>query len=123
MKGVQKLTPAMFDSIPALLEQGLSKTQIAGQFGVMLSTLVVQCSRRGISLRRGGRLGRRRTLTLPEAPLDLSDKTMVGLRKKARSMGVNEVRLARDLLETIVADDLYDAVLDHCEDWASDPLP
>ncbi|MGX9432175.1 MULTISPECIES: helix-turn-helix domain-containing protein [Bradyrhizobium] len=123
MKGVQKLTPAMFDNIPALLEQGLSKTQIAEQFGVMLSTLVVQCSRRGISLRRGGRLGRRRTLTLPEAPLDLSDKTMVGLRKKARSMGINEVRLARDLLETIVADDLYDAVLDHCEDWASDPLP
>ena len=34
------------------------------------------------------------------------------LRKKARSMNVDPVRLARDLLETIVADDLYNAVLD-----------
>ena len=37
---------------------------------------------------------------------------MTALRKKARSMGTCEVRLARDLLETIVADDLYSAVLD-----------
>ena len=37
---------------------------------------------------------------------------MIALREKARSMGVNEVRLVSDLLETIVTDDLYSAVLD-----------
>ena len=37
---------------------------------------------------------------------------MIALRKKARSMGMDEVRLASDLLETIVTDDLYNAVLD-----------
>ena len=106
------LTPEMYAEIPTLIERGLTKVDIAQRFGVTLGTLAVQCSRRGISLRRGGSLGRKRTLTLPEAPLDLSDVTMTALRKKARSMGTCEVRLARDLLETIVADDLYSAVLD-----------
>ena len=108
----RRLTPEMYDSIPALLAQGTDKIEIARQFGVTPSTLVVQCSRRGISLRRGGGFGRKQTLTLPEAPLELSDTTLAQLRKKARSMNVDPVRLARDLLETIVADDLYDAVLD-----------
>jgi hypothetical protein len=112
MKGKLKLTQERYDSIPALLEQGLNKIQIAEQFGVTPSTLIVQCSRRGISLSRKGPKGRRRTLTLPEAPLDLADTTMVALREKARAMGTDAVRLARDLLETIVVDDLYTAVLD-----------
>jgi hypothetical protein len=115
LKGVKKLTPEKYDSIPELLAQGLNKAAIAERFGVTPSTLVVQCSRRGISLSRRGPKGRRRTLTLPEAPLDLSDVTMVALREKARDMGTDVVRLVRDLLETIVADDLYNAVLD-CED-------
>lgn len=112
MQGKLKLTQEKYDSIPALLEQGLNKIQIAEQFGVKASTLIVQCSRRGISLSRKGPKGRRRTLTLPEAPLDLSDAIMVALRVKARSMGVDAVRLARDILEIVVADDLYTAVLD-----------
>lgn len=112
MKGKLKLTQDKYDSIPALLEQGLKKAEIAAQFGVTPSTLVVQCSRRGISLSKYGPRGRRRTLTFPEAPLDLSDSIMIALRGKARSMGIDAVRLARNLLETIVADDLYNAVLD-----------
>jgi hypothetical protein len=106
------LTPDMYAEIPALIEQGLTKAGIAERFGVTPGTLVVQCSRRGISLSRVGPRGRRRTLTLPEAPLDLSDTVMIALRHKARSMGTDVVQLARDLLETIVADDLYAAVLD-----------
>jgi hypothetical protein len=113
MKGNKpKLTQDKYDSIPALLAQGMNKAAIAEQFGVKPNTLVVQCSRRGISLSRRGPKGRKRTLTLPEAPLDLADATMVALREKARTMGTDAVRLARDLLETIVADDLYTAVLD-----------
>jgi transposase-like protein len=102
----------MYAEIPALIEQGRTKVEIAERFGVTPSTLAVQCSRRGISLSKSGPRGRRRTLTLPEAPLDLSDVVMVGLREKARAMGTDAVKLARDLLEAIVADDLYAAVLD-----------
>ena len=107
-----RLTPDKYDSIPALLDQGLNKVAIAEQFGVKPGTLIVQCSRRGISLSRRGPKGRRCTLTLPEAPLELSDVTLVRLREKARTLGTDAVKLARDLLETIVADELYNAVLD-----------
>jgi hypothetical protein len=107
-----KLTQERYESIPALLERGMDREKIAAQFGVTANTLQVQCSRRGISLRSGGRLRRRCIMSLPEAPLDLSDRVMVALREKARLMGVDEVRLASDLLETIVTEDLYNAVLD-----------
>jgi len=77
------LTTEMYAEIPTLIERGLTKVDIAQRFGVKLGTLAVQCSRRGISLRRGGSLGRKRTLTLPEAPLDLSDATMTALKEGA----------------------------------------
>ena len=107
---VRRLTEEMYDGIPTLLEQGMDKHGIAMLYGVTVNTLAVQCSRRGITLRKGGStLGHR---SLLEAPLDLSNTVIVALRKKAMSMGTSEVRLARDLLETIIADDLYSAVLD-----------
>src|SRR3954454_8584046 len=111
MQGIKVLTQEKYDSIPALLEQGLDRTQIAALFGVTPASLQVQCSRRGISLRQGGRRTRR-DLSLADAKLDLNQHVMIALREKARSMGVDEVRLASDLLETIVTDDLYGAVLD-----------
>jgi hypothetical protein len=112
MRGVKVLTQEKYDSVPVLLEQGLDRTQIATLFGVTPASLQVQCSRRGISLRPGGRRTPRRTLSLADAKLDLNNAIMIALREKARSMGVNEVRLVSDLLETIVTDDLYSAVLD-----------
>jgi hypothetical protein len=112
MQGIKVLTQEKYDSIPALLEQGLDRTQIAALFGVTPASLQVQCSRRGISLRQGGRRTPRRDLSLADAKLDLNQHVMIALREKARSMGVDEVRLASDLLETIVTDDLYGAVLD-----------
>jgi len=112
MQGIKVLTQEKYGSIPALLEQGLDRTQIAALFGVTPASLQVQCSRRGISLRQGGRRTPRRDLSLADAKLDLNQHVMIALREKARSMGVDEVRLASDLLETIVTDDLYGAVLD-----------
>ena len=112
MQGIKVLTQEKYDSIPALLEQGLDRTQIAALFGVTPASLQVQCSRRVISLRQGGRRTPRRDLSLADAKLDLNQHVMIALREKARSMGVDEVRLASDLLETIVTDDLYGAVLD-----------
>ena len=62
------------------------------------------CSRRGISLRKGGP----RKLVLP-----LSDDVLKSLREAARSLGKGSTeRLVSDLLEKIVSDDLYKAVLD-----------
>ena len=50
------LTDEKFASIPAMIEQGISKAEIAAMCGVTKSTLQVQCSRRGVSLRPGPRL-------------------------------------------------------------------
>ena len=97
-------TDETYAGIPALLEQGMTKAEIAAMFGVKLSTLAVHCSRRGISLRKGGP----RKLVLP-----LADDVLKSLRKAARSFGKGSVeRLVSELLGKIVSDDLYKAVLD-----------
>jgi hypothetical protein len=51
----------MFARIPILLLEGMTKAEIAAMHGVALGTLVVQCCRRGISLRKGGPLPKRAT--------------------------------------------------------------
>ena len=56
-----RITDEMYARIPALLEQGMTKAEIAAMLGVTLGTLGVCCSRRGISLRKGGP----RALVLP----------------------------------------------------------
>ena len=109
---MKRLTDERFASIPAMIEQGFSKAEIAAMWGVTISTLQVQCSRRGISLRKGGHLLPRRQLSLPDAPLTLTNTALRALRTAARAMGVDEARLASDLLETITKDDLFKAVLD-----------
>jgi len=109
-----RITDDMFARIPALLLEGMTKAEIAAIYGVTSGTLVVRCSQRGISLRRGGTLPERtnrpeRTnLTLP-----LSDSVLRSLREAARAMGKDSTaRLASDLLEKIASDGLYKAVLD-----------
>lgn len=106
------LTPEMYDSIPALIAQGVTKAEIAEQFGVTKDTLQVQCSRRGISLRKGGKYQRRPITLLQPTPLELSDQAMLAFREKAKAMGIDTIKLVRDLLERIAKDDLYVAVLD-----------
>ena len=49
-----RITDEMYARIPALLEQGMCKAEIAAMYGVTLGTLAVFCSQRGISLRKGG---------------------------------------------------------------------
>ena len=101
----------MFARIPALLLEGTTKAEIAAMYGVTLSTLPVLCSRRGISLRKGG--PKRTKLTLPDEPLPLSDGVLTSLREAAQAMGRDSAaRLASDLLEKIAIDGLYEAVLD-----------
>jgi len=50
------LTREVLAGVPALVEQGLHKADIAERFGCKESTLVVRCSIAGISLRGPKRL-------------------------------------------------------------------
>ena len=103
----------MFARIPSLLFEGMTKDEIAAMYGVTLGTLTVLCSRRSISLRKGGALPKRTNLTLPDEPLPLSDGVLKSLSEAARKMGkASTARLVSDLLEKIVSDGLYKAVLD-----------
>ena len=109
----KRITDDMFARIPALLLGGTTKAEIAAMYGVTLGTLTVLCSQRGISLRKGGSLPKRSNLTLPDEPLPLSDGVLKSLRETARAMGKDSTaRLVSDLLEKIVSDGLYKAVLD-----------
>ena len=108
-----RITDDMFARIPALLLEGMTKDEIAAMYGVTPGTLVVLCSQRGISLRKGGSLPKRTNLALPDEPLPLSDGVLKSLREAARAMGKDSTaRLVSDLLEKIVSDGLYKAVLD-----------
>jgi len=99
-------TDEAYAGIPALLEQGVTKAEIAAVLGVKPGSLAVCCSRRGISLRKGGRRPRKLVLTLGEDVLK-------SLRDAAHRLGKGSAeRLVGELLGTIVSDDLYKAVLD-----------
>jgi len=114
-----RITDDMFSRIPVLLLEGMTKAEIAAMYGVTPGSLVVLCSQRGISLRRGGalpkrtKLPKRTNLTLPDEPLPLSHGVLKSLSEAARAMGKDSTaRLVSDLLEKIVSDGLYKAVLD-----------
>ena len=109
-----RITDDMFARIPVLLLEGMTKAEIAAMYGVTLGSLAVLCCQRGISLRKGGSLPKRTklpkntSLTLP-----LSDSVLTSLREAAQAMGKGSTaRLVSDLLEKIVSDGLYKAVLD-----------
>jgi hypothetical protein len=108
-----RITGDMFARIPALLLEGTTKAEIAAMYGVTLGTLVVLCSRRGISLSKDGSRPKRTKLTLPDGPLPLSDGVLKSLREATRAIGKDSTaRLVSDLLEKIASDGLYKAVLD-----------
>jgi len=95
-----KTDPAL---IPVLLEEGLSDLEIAGRMGWTIGTLRARCSQLKISLRRKNT--NERQLVLPQAIFDQ-------LHQRAAMMGVSTCALAIELLEVIIRDRLYNAVLD-----------
>lgn len=108
-----KISEEMFDSIPALLASGRRRQDIAELFGVTVNSLQVQCSKRGLSLRDGGALIKRAKVMLPDEPLPLSNDVLRSLRVTARALGrTSAATLISDLLEKIVSDNLFNAVLD-----------
>jgi hypothetical protein len=110
--GRRILTKAVLASIPGMVEQdGLNAKGVAQKLGCKISTLKVRCSQENISLRPpGSRRGRPRS---KEHIIRVSGGVVASLRNRAAAVGKTEAVLVRELLEAIVRDDLYDAVLDH----------
>jgi hypothetical protein len=114
--GRKILTKAVLATIPEMVAQGgMRADDIAEKLGCNLGTLKVRCSQAKISLRPpGSRRGRPRT---DERTIRVSEAALALLQRRAAAIGKSEAVLARELLETIARDNLYDAVLD------PEPLP
>jgi hypothetical protein len=106
------VTPDKLAMIPGMLKQGIKAKEIAEQFGVKHKSLIVICCRNKVSLRDPNRVPKilqRRTL---DHPLRLSAPSVELLKEKARAMSIMPATLAQTLLERIIDDDLFTAVLD-----------
>src|SRR5262249_40351417 len=90
------LTSEVLASIPALVEQGLHRAEIAERLGCKLATLQVRCSNAGISLR-----GRKRLELRNGTPLTLSREALASLKARAAADGCSEAQLVTNLIETI----------------------
>jgi hypothetical protein len=105
-----KFSPLVFSQISDFVAQGLSAAEIADRIGCKLGSLRVRCSQKQISLRRSNAPGqshlpKRLAIALPASvALDLQDQAV----KK----GVSQAELVLALLDAIVRDNLYDAVID-----------
>ena len=132
------VTPAVIDEIELWVNDGLSAAAIAEKVGCTLGTLRVRCSQFGVSLRRTKGLvaavgcpdapAEKRAATPPRmvtarTDIDAADEeqhlvirmaspTLHLLRSRAAQKGISDCALARMLLEIIIRDDLYEAVLD-----------
>jgi transposase-like protein len=105
------LTKAVLATIPEMVSRrGMRARDIAETLGCKISTLKVRCSQAGISLRPpGSRRGRPRS---DERAIRLNRAVLALLQNRAAASGKTEAALARELIETIARDNLYDAVLD-----------
>jgi len=109
-----KITDEMFARIPELIAQGENRKTIAALYNTTPGSLQVQCSQRKISLMPKVRKNSpRQTLELwPSVPLPLTATALVALRSKAKEMEIDTAQLASRLLQAIVRDNLFVAVLD-----------
>jgi hypothetical protein len=106
-------SPAVLLQVRSFVDQGLSAVEIAEKLGCTLGTLRVKCSQSGISLRRWNasaatsksNLQKRLMIRIPE-------NVAIGLQQQADKKGVSQADLVVALLDAIVRDNLYDAVID-----------
>ena len=112
---MSRLTKSVIATIPAMVAQGLRLGEIAERLGCKPSTLRVRCSQEQIDL-CGRNNPRLKKLMLRIPKLVLSEEAAVYFRRLARQSGCTELKLVTDLLEIIVHDDLYNAVVDNQEE-------
>jgi len=114
MARAKKLTASVLEQIPTLVGQGLSAPEIALKIGCTEGTLRVTCSRSKISLRRKGSTPKTRRVSSPHHAtmiIQLPKMTIGLLRQQAIVKGIEATVLVAMLLELIVQDGLFDAVL------------
>jgi hypothetical protein len=106
-------SPLVLLEISTLVTQGLTAAEIAEKLGCSIGTLRVKCSNHGISLRRcDGSSTRSERIPHARIVIQLGRTAAVGLQQKAQTQGTTGPRLAAALIEAIVQDNLYDAVID-----------
>ena len=103
------LTKEVLATIPQLVDSGLRSHDIAMKLGCKVTTLKVRCSQARISLRHPSR---RYTRERHYGTIRLNKDALTLLQDRAAATGKSEASVARELIETIARDNLYDAVLD-----------
>jgi hypothetical protein len=108
-----KFSPAVLSQIASFVQQGLSPTVIAERIGCKVGTLRVRCSQHGISLRRqNGSPAKTKRESRVRLTILLFEATAEALERRGRKSGMSRTRFAATLIEHIVRDDLYAAVID-----------
>jgi hypothetical protein len=97
-------TPEALVKIGDMVEQGMNRREIASVLGCSVNSLTVRCSQLGISLRRGQ--------ASKMVPLRLSKSASFVMHLQATKLSRDVSMLAKELLEAIARDNLFDAVLD-----------
>jgi hypothetical protein len=104
-------TPQVYLEISYLVAQGSSAADIADKIGCKLTSLRVKCSQQGISLRRESKFPPE-SRPLGRLTVKISRHAAVRLQQQAGKQKLSGTKLAAALLEAIVRDNLYDAVID-----------
>jgi hypothetical protein len=108
-----KFSPAALSQIAGFVRQGMSPAEVAEKIGCKLGTLRVRCSQHGISLRRrNGDLAKTKHKSRVRLTILLSEATADALHRRSKKNGMSRTMFAATLIEHIVRDDLYAAVLD-----------
>jgi hypothetical protein len=104
----------VLSQISSLVTQGMSAVEIADKIGCSLGTLRVKCSQHGISLRRCCDKSGAKLEAKPHTRIviQLPHGAAIQLNQQAQNHGTTGPRLAAALLEAVVQDNLYDAVID-----------
>jgi hypothetical protein len=102
-RSLKRFTPADIDKLRLMADFGHDGKSIARALDRPPQAIRVKCVELGIKLRPPSVEHRRVKLPL---------ETWASLRRAAEARGTTIARLARLLIETIVRDDLFDAVID-----------
>jgi len=113
----KKITAAVLEQIPSLIERGISPDEIAARVGCTSGTLRVVCSKAKISLRKSERDKPAKPARNHHATIPISlPRAMIGMfQREAGKRGLAVATFASVLLKVIAQDNLYDAVLDERE--------
>jgi hypothetical protein len=101
----------VFDQIATMVDRGLNAMEIAARVGCTVGTLRVKCCHYGLSLRRQAAQSRAFS-PHTKLKLKLSRDVVWQLYRQARKERLSGTELATALIEVIVRDELYDAVID-----------